>query len=177
MYTSVPLAEAQPRSGVDEGPRRVEATQSDPTPAAAAVAHQVPVVDMDFEDIPEQSYEDFAFRLPTTPEMVYVLGIDDDTVLFEILDFTKEGSASEIIDFFFESTFRRVLYADTGLEVDNGYKLLCQTIDDRPKNGKPVSRKYLMGVVTTAIDRWSEELTDTSMRPNRASRRARRRKR
>lgn len=166
----MPLGEAQARASASP-PSRV----SRETPEESQAPHSAaPVIDMDFEDVPEQSYEEFAFRLPRTPDVVYVLGIEDDTVLFDIMAYTKEGSPNEIIEYFFEETFRRAVYADDGAEVDNGFRMLFEAIDPRPKEGKPVSRKYLMSVVLTAVDHWSEELTDTSMRPNRRHRRRRR---
>lgn len=165
----MPLADAQAQGAASTSRANREAP-ADPPPRI----HAVPAIDMDFEDVPEQSYEDFAFRLHRTPDVVYVLGIDDDSTLFDVLDYTKEGSPNDIIEYFFEETFRRAVYADDGTEVDQGLKVLFDAIDPRPKEGKPVSRKYLMSVVLTAVDHWSEELTDTSMRPNRRHRRRRR---
>lgn len=147
-----------------------------PVPAAAPArpSAPVPVLDIDFADLPEESYEEFAFPLQTTPGNIYVLGIDDDSILFELMEVARDDSPNEIIKFALHSTFRRALDS-SGNEIENGRKVLMEAIDPH-RNGPKERRKYLMDVVLAAVDKWSEELTDASMRPmNRAQRRARRR--
>jgi hypothetical protein len=176
MFTSRPLAEMQAEQAALSSAR---SNGSVPEPETAAQvprrAAPLPVVDISFDDIPEQQYEDFAFPLRTTPGFVYVLGIDDDSVLFEIMEAAREDSPNEIIKFCLSATFRRAVDSE-GNEVENGLRQLMEATDPH-RRGEKESRKYLMEVVMSAIDRWCEELTDTSMRPqNRAQRRARSRR-
>lgn len=168
MFTSRPLADAQ--AELSDKP------ESAGVSASAGPRRAVPVVDINFDDIPEQDYEEFAFPLKTEPGIVWVLGIDDDAILFEIMEAAREDSPNEIIEFCLTSTFRYAVDKN-GHEVDNGLRKLMNAIDPHRK-GPRESRKYLMEVVLSAIDRWCEELTDTSMRtPSRAQRRARSRRR
>lgn len=153
----------------------VPAEQS-PAPAPTRRTAQLPVVDISFEDIPEQEYEDFAFPLKTVPGIVWVLGIEDDAVLFDIMEVTREESPNEIIKFCLSATFKYAV-DEEGNEIENGLKRLMEATDPH-RRGEKESRKYLMEVCMSAVDRWCEELTDTSMRPqNRAQRRARPRRR
>lgn len=174
QFASRPLAELQAEQ------RAAASAPTHPEDDRTITGEQVrpsvtlPALDIHFEDLPDESYEEFHFPLKTTPGIVYTLGIDDDSVLFEIMDVTRDGTPTEIIEFFFDATFRRAVYED-GTEVPNGLKFFQKAINGG-KPGERESRRYLMSVALAAIDRWSEELTDTSMRPmNRAQRRARRR--
>lgn len=179
MFTSRPLADAQAEQG--DTPKTPSAStagaaQPDAAHDTPVRAVRLPVVDISFEDIPEQAYEDFNFPLKTKPDMIFCLGIEDDSVLFEIMEVTREESPNDIITFALTETFKRAVYLD-GTEVPNGLKELRDGIDPH-RRGQKESRKYLMEVVLSAVDRWSEELTDTSMRPqNRAQRRASRQRR
>lgn len=189
MFTSRPLAEQQAEeaaarssssntaASVPVAGRPVE--RSIETTEAMAVSRravQLPVVDINFEDIPEQEYADFAFPLKTAPGIVWVLGIDDDAVLFDIMEVTREDSPNEIIKFCLSATFRYAV-DENGDEIENGLKRLMDFTDPH-RRGEKESRKYLMEVCMSAVDKWCEELTDTSMRPpNRAQRRARPRRR
>jgi hypothetical protein len=172
-FASRPLAEYQAESAAAGASR--DATPPDAGAAAPRVpAAEVPVVDIHFDDLPDEDYAEFVFPLKTTPGIYYVLGIDDDAVLYEVMDVAQHGSPNDIIDYFFKSTFRRAL-DEQGNEVAHGMRILMNAIN-RGVQGARESRRYLMSVVTTAIENWSEEMTDTSMRPmNRAQRRARRR--
>lgn len=172
IFASRPLADYQTQTGDGDAPGDVTAPPS--ATAARAVPRDVPVVDIHFEDLPDEDYAEFVFPLKTTPGIYYVLGIDDDAVLYEVMDVAQHGSPNDIIDYFFKSTFRRAL-DEQGNEVAHGLRILLNAIK-RGVQGTRESRRYLMSVVTTAIENWSEEMTDTSMRPmNRAQRRARRR--
>lgn len=177
MFASRPLAELQAENAAAEQAERER--QAQPVVHDAAPPRQtvpVPVVDISFEDLPDQEYEEFAFPLRVTPENVYVLGIDDDAILFEIMEVSRDESPNAIIEFVLTETFRRAVRAADGTEVENGLKVLLDAINPNRK-GEKESRKYLMEVVLSAIDRWAEELTDTSMRPqNRAQRRRARRR-
>ena len=178
MFTSRPLAEVQDQPSAGQAPSPNGAAAAEPTPVAAAArrAVQLPVVDINFEDIPEQEYADFAFPLKTAPGIVWVLGIDDDAVLFDIMEVTREDSPNEIIKFCLGATFRYAV-DENGDEIENGLKRLMDLTDPH-RRGEKESRKYLMEVCMSAVDKWCEELTDTSMRPqNRAQRRARPRRR
>lgn len=172
MFTSRPLAEMQAEQAASA------ATAPNPTRRpyeGARVATPVPVLDMHFEDLPNEEYAEFNFDLKTTPGVIYTLGIEDDAILFEVMDVAQEGSPNEIIDFFFRSTFRRAVHED-GTPIEHGLRYFLNATSQEKAPGERESRRYLMSVVTTAIDRWTEELTDTSMRPmNRAQRRSRRR--
>lgn len=177
MFASRPLAELQAENAAAE-----QAERERPEPPATIAPEPprrtapVPVLDISFEDLPDQEYEEFNFPLKTTPGVIYTLGIDDDSVLFEIMEVSREESPNEIIMFALSATFRRAVHED-GTEVENGRKMLMDAADPH-RRGEKESRKYLMEVVLSAIDRWTEELTDTSMRPqNRAQRRARSRRR
>lgn len=182
MFASRPLAELQAENAAAEQAERDRRAQP-ATPGPAAVAPEaprraapVPVLDISFEDLPDQEYEEFNFPLKSTPGIIYTLGIDDDSVLFEIMEVSREEGLNETITFCLESTFRRAVYED-GTPVENGRKVFLDAIDPY-RRGEKESRKYLMEVVLSAVDRWSEELTDTSMRPqNRAQRRSRSRRR
>jgi hypothetical protein len=180
MYTSRPLAEAQAEQSTPQpiagNTNTPAAAEPEPTGATPRRAAQLPVVDINFEDIPEQQYEDFAFPLKTAPGIVWVLGIDDDAVLFDIMEVTREDSPNEIIKFCLGATFRYAV-DESGEEIENGLKKLMDYTDPH-RRGEKESRKYLMEVVMSAVDKWCEELTDTSMRPQtRAQRRARPRRR
>ena len=182
MFASRPLAELQAENAAAaQAERERQAASAAPAPATVAPeavrrTAPVPVLDISFEDLPDQAYEEFNFPLKTTPGIIYTLGIDDDSVLFEIQEVAMEESQNAIMMFAFESTFRRAVYED-GTEVENGRKVFFDAIDPH-RRGQKESRKYLLEVVLSAIDRWAEELTDTSMRPqNRAQRRARSRRR
>jgi hypothetical protein len=180
MFASRPLAELQAENAAAEQAEKERRAQPaaaiDPTPAPVRRAAPVPVLDISFEDLPDQDYEEFNFPLKNTPGIVYTLGIEDDSVLFEIMEASREDSPNEIIKFCLSATFRRAVYED-GTPVDNGLKVLLEATDPH-RRGEKESRKYLMEVVLSAIDRWTEELTDTSMRPqNRSQRRARARRR
>lgn len=172
MFASRPLAELQAEQAANaertfEGARAV-------TTEAPRRAAPVPVLDINFEDLPDEAYEEFAFPLQTTPGTIYVLGIEDDSILFEIQEVARDEAANDIIKFALHSTFRRAIDAE-GNEIEDGLKILMDAIDPNRKGPKE-RRKYLMEVVLAAVDKWSEELTDVSMRPmNRAQRRARRR--
>lgn len=171
MFASRPLADyqAQPQVLEPEAPRDM-ATAG----AGARERHEVPVVDIHFEDLPDEEFAEFVFPLETTPGVYYVLGIDDDAVLYDIQDVARDASNNDIIDFVFKHTFRRALN-EQGEEIGQGLRMLLNAVN-KGVRGKRESRRYLMSVVTTAVENWSEELTDTSMRPmNRAQRRARRR--
>jgi hypothetical protein len=182
MFASRPLAELQAENAAAEQAereRRAAPAAAVPATVAAEAPRRmapVPVLDISFEDLPDQEYEEFNFPLKTTPGVIYTLGLDDDSVLFEIQEVAMEESQNQIILFALNATFRRAVYED-GTEVENGRKMLMDAIDPHRRGAKE-SRKYLMEVVLSAIDRWTEELTDTSMRPqNRAQRRARSRRR
>lgn len=177
MFASRPLGEYQAQTAkadaeaaAHRGAAAVAAAPAEPVYRA----REIPVVDIHFDDLPDEEYAEFNFPLKTTPGVVYTLGIEDDSVLFEIADIAQDGSPNDIINYFFKATFRRAT-DEHGNEIENGMRYLQNAIS-RGKPGDRESRRYLMSVVTTAIDNWSEELTDTSMRPaNRAQRRARRR--
>lgn len=172
MFASRPLADYQAEQAEAAEP---ETPKDLAVSNVGAKAHrEVPVVDIHFEDLPDEEFAEFVFPLKTTPGVYYVLGIDDDAVLFEIQDVARDGSQNDVIDYFFKSTFRRAL-DDQGEEISHGLRMLLNAVT-KGVRGQRESRRYLMSVVTTAIENWSEELTDTSMRPmNRAQRRARRR--
>lgn len=172
MFASRPLADYQAQTAkaaivdakvVNSGPSEPEYRTRD-----------IPVVDIHFEDLPDEPYEEFNFPLKTTPGVIYTLGVEDDAVLFQVMDVAQDGSPNDIIDYFFKATFRRAIDED-GHEIDNGMRYLQNAIS-KGRPGQRESRRYLMSVVMAAIEKWTEELTDTSMRPaNRAQRRARRR--
>lgn len=172
MFASRPLAELQAENAKSD--RGASAVAGPPDLGAPSRAHQAPVVDIHFEDLPDEEYAEFIFPLKTTPGVYYVLGIDDDAVLYEVMDVARDGSPNDIIDYFFKATFRRAL-DESGNEITHGMRMLMNAIK-KGVRGEHESRRYLMSVVSTAIENWSEEMTDTSMRPmNRAQRRARRR--
>lgn len=180
MFTSRPLAELQAEQIQQAEAVKAKSNGSAPIDVGAAAAPrrtaQLPVVDINFEDLPEQEYEDFAFPLKTVPGTVWVLGIDDDAVLFDIMEVAREETPNEIIKFCLGATFRYAV-DEEGNEVENGLRKLIDATDAH-RRGEKESRKYLMEVVMSAIDKWCEELTDTSMRPqSRAQRRARPRRR
>lgn len=173
MFASRPLADYQAETA--------QAARSLDTPAVTAApaepvhrTRDVPVVDIHFEDLPDEPYEEFNFPLKTTPGVVYTLGVEDDAVLFQVMDVAQDGSPNDIIDYFFKATFRRAV-DEHGQEIENGMRYFQNAIS-KGRPGQRESRRYLMSVVMAAIERWTEELTDTSMRPmNRAQRRSRRR--
>lgn len=177
-FASRPLAELQAEQAAESakiiaGPD-FEAEPLRAVNSAGRVA--APIIDISFEDLPEQEYEEFAFPLKVTPDIVYVLGIEDDAILFEIMEVSREESPNQIIEFVLSQTFRRAVNAHDGSEIQNGLKVMLDAINPDRK-GEHESRKYLMEVVLSAIDRWAEELTDTTMRPqNRAQRRRARRR-
>jgi len=173
MFTSRPLADYQVESIASAPTADTEAVA--PVPAEPAQRlHEVPVVDIHFDDLPDEPYEEFHFPLKTTPGVVYTLGVEDDAVLFQVMDVAQDGSPNDIIDYFFKATFRRAI-DEHGTEIENGLRHFQNAIS-RGRPGQRESRRYLMSVVMAAIERWTEELTDTSMRPmNRSQRRARRR--
>lgn len=182
MFASRPLAELQAeQAAAEQAERERRAAPAAVVPATVAAEAPrrtvpVPVLDISFEDLPDQDYEEFNFPLKTTPGVIYTLGIEDDGVLFEIMEVLREDSLNEAITFALGATFRRAVHED-GTEVENGRKMFLDAIDPH-RRGEKESRKYLMEVVGSAIDRWTEELTDTSMRPqNRAQRRSRSRRR
>lgn len=173
-FTSQPLASYQ------AGNDTTASVFDPPTPrgasdgGAALQARPAPVLDIHFDDLPNEDYGEFNFPLRTTPGVIFTLGVDDDAVLFQIMDVAQDGSPNDIIDYFFKATFRRAV-DEHGVEIPNGLRFFQNAINGG-KPGERESRRYLMSVVTTAIDHWTEELTDTSARPmNRAQRRARRR--
>jgi len=171
---SRPLAELQAEQ--PEHTPKPGGYTAEPMIAAEAVKPSVPLpaLDIHFEDLPDQEYEEFNFPLKTTPGVVYTLGIDDDAVLFAIMDVAAEGTTNDIIAYFFDATLRRAVHED-GTPVDKPLKYFQKAIDPKRREERE-SRRYLMSVITTAVDQWTEELTDTSMRPmNRAQRRSRRR--
>lgn len=170
MFASRPLADYQAEADRNEGETRAVAASPEPVQRP----REVPVVDIHFDDLPDQEYAEFSFPLKTVPGVVFTLGIDDDAVLFQLADVANEGTLNDIISFVFKSTFRRAV-DEYGNEVEHGLRLLMNAMT-KGKPGERESRRYLMSVVNTAVEQWSEELTDTSMRPaNRAQRRARRR--
>jgi hypothetical protein len=177
MFASRPLAELQAENAAaEQAERERQAQPATIAPEPPRRTAPVPVLDISFEDLPDQDYEEFNFPLKNSPGVIYTLGIDDDGVLFEIMEVLREDSLNEAISFALSATFRRAVYED-GTEVENGRKMFLDAIDPH-RRGEKESRKYLMEVVGSAIDRWTEELTDTSMRPqNRAQRRARSRRR
>lgn len=173
MFTSRPLADYQVESIASAPTADTEAAASVPAEPVQR-PHEVPVVDIHFDDLPDEPYEEFHFPLKTTPGVVYTLGVEDDAVLFQVMDVAQDGSPNDIIDYFFKATFRRAV-DEHGAEIENGLRHFQNAIS-RGRPGQRESRRYLMSVVMAAIERWTEELTDTSMRPmNRSQRRARRR--
>lgn len=173
MFASRPLADYQAEH-TPTAPT-IESSVVSSAPAEPSYrAREVPVVDIHFEDLPDEPYEEFNFPLKTTPGVVYTLGVDDDAVLFQVMDVAQDGSLNEIIDYFFKATFRRAV-DEHGNEIENGMRYFQNAIS-KGRPGERESRRYLMSVAMAAIEKWTEELTDTSMRPmNRSQRRARRR--
>jgi hypothetical protein len=168
IFASRPLAEYQAEAA------RETTSLNGVNAAPITQAQPMPVLDIHFDDLPDEEYAEFNFPLRTTPGVIYTLGVEDDAVLFQIMDVAQDGSPNDIISYFFKSTFRRAV-DENGAEIDNGLRYFQNAISTG-KPGQRESRRYLMSVVTTAIEHWTEELTDTSMRPmNRAQRRARRR--
>lgn len=161
LFTSRPLAEAQ----ADEA-RRTAAG------APARTIKPLPIVDMNLDDLPETTYDDFVFQLKG---ITYYLGIDDDRVLFDISEANMtDTSPSELFDFFFESTYRKAL-DEEGEEIADGLERLLDATALEPAGGaKPVPRRSVLKVMTAAIEGWMAELTDTNVRPNRRARRTRR---
>lgn len=171
MFASRPLADYQAQAQASEPEASREATAPS---VGATQRREVPVVDIHFDDLPDEEFAEFVFPLETTPGVYYVLGIEDDAVLYDIQEVARDASNNDIIDYVFKHTFRRALN-EQGEEIGQGLRMLLNAIN-KGVRGKRESRRYLMSVVTTAVENWSEELTDTSMRPmNRAQRRARRR--
>jgi hypothetical protein len=174
MFASRPLAEMQAEQAAEKQRSYTDAPAIAAETAQAVRPAPMPTLDIHFEDLPDQDYAEFNFPLKTTPGVVYTLGIDDDAVLYEVMDVAAEGTPTDILDFFFAATLRRAVYAD-GSPVEKPLKYFLKATDPKRADQRE-SRRYLMSVVTTAIDQWTEELTDTSMRPvNRAQRRSRRR--
>lgn len=173
MFASRPLADYQAETA--KAAATVDSSVVASGPAEPTYrTRDVPVVDIHFEDLPDEPYEEFNFPLKSTPGVVYTLGVEDDAVLFQVMDVAQDGSPNDIIDYFFKATFRRAI-DENGHEIENGMRFLQNAIS-KGRPGERESRRYLMSVVMAAIEKWTEELTDTSMRPaNRAQRRARRR--
>lgn len=161
LFTSRPAAEA--------GKKHAKTSPVEP-PQQRSVRPQ-PIVDMNLDDIPESSYDDFTFQLRGN---VYTLGIEDDGILFEIAELSMdEVSPTELYEYFFERTFRRAV-DDDGNEIADGLGQLLRTIAARPRDGsRPIPRKSLLRIMNTAVDDWMGELTDTNMRPKRRSGRRR----
>lgn len=159
LFTSRPLAEAQ-----------AEAAQRAAQPGTPQrPLRPLPIVDMNLDDLPETTYADFVFQLGG---ITYYLGIEDDRVLFDISEANMaEGSPTQLFDFFFEETYRKALDED-GNELADGLDRLMEAIALEPADGrKPVPRRNLLKVMTTAVEGWMAELTDTNVRPNRRARR------
>lgn len=130
-----------------------------------------PIVDINLDDIPESSYDEFRFLLKGN---IYTLGIEDDSILFEIAEMSMdEVSPTELFEYFFERTFRKATDED-GNEIPDGLETLIAAVAARPRDGsRPVPRKSLLRIMNTAVEDWMGELTDTSMRPKRRSGRRR----
>lgn len=161
LFTSRPLGEAQ-----------AEAAQQAAQPGGAPrTVRPLPIVDMNLDDLPETTYADFVFQLRG---ITYYLGIDDDRVLFDISDANlTDTSPSQLFDYFFEETYRKALDED-GNELPDGLERLMEAIALEPAGDEaPVPRRSLLKVMRTAVEGWMGELTDTNVRPNRRSRRAR----
>lgn len=175
LFTSRPLADVQsiPGEVVPEKPKTSRAkdrTKSGPT-ASERVVRPQPIVDLNLDDVPETDYSDFRFLLKGN---VYTLGIDDDSVLFEISEMTMdEVTPTELFEYFFERTFRDAV-DEEGNEIPDGLEVLLAAVAQRPKDrSKPVPRKSLLRIMNSAVDEWMGELTDVSMRPKRRSGRRR----
>lgn len=160
MFTSRPLADAQ------------NAVPSEPEQADASTPHAVrpqPIVDMNLDEVPETDYAPFTFQLKG---VVYTLGIDDDSILFEVAESSMDDiGPNELFEFFFERTFRSAV-DEYGKEVPDGMGHLLRVIDPRPRDGsRPVPRRHLLRIMNSAVEGWMGELTDVSMRPQRRGRR------
>lgn len=162
LFTSRPLADAQKQYATA-------------TPVADSVPTRpikpMPIVDINLDDVPESSYQDFVFQLRGN---IYTLGIDDDSILFDIAEMSMDEVApSELFEVFFERTFRKAL-DEEGNEIEDGLGALLKAIAPRPRDGsQPIPRKSLLRIMNTAVDEWMAELTDTNMRPKRRSGRRR----
>lgn len=169
LFTSRPLADAQ-KQYAQTSPAGSHGQQQEHQ--GPRTVRPQPIVDVNLDDVPESSYDEFVFQLRGN---VYTLGIEDDSILFEIAEMSMDEVApSELFDYFFERTFRRAV-DDDGNEIKDGLGVLLRAIDPRPKDGsRPVPRKSLLRIMNTATDDWMGELTDTSMRPKRRSGRRRR---
>lgn len=163
LFTSRPLADAQKEYA------KATAVPSGPAPKQAV--RPQPIVDLNLDDVPESEYGEFVFQLKGN---VYTLGIDDDSVLFEIAEMSMDEVApTELFEVFFERTFRRARN-EHGEDIEDGLGELLKAIAARPRDGsRPIPRKNLLRTMNTAVDDWMGELTDTSMRPRRRSGRRR----
>lgn len=156
LFTSRPLADAQ---------KQYAQATTVPASSQQRVVRPQPVVDINLDEVPEVEYQEFTFQLQGN---VYTLGIEDDGVLFEIADLSADDlNPSEILEVFFERTFRRARN-EHGEELEDGLEHLLKVTAQRPRDGsRPIPRKNLLRIMNTAVEDWMGELTDTSVRPAR----------
>lgn len=170
LFTSRPLGEAQAEPSAQHAPTGPAAHGAEQPRQQRSVRPQ-PIVDINVDDIPESTYDDFVFQLKGN---LYTLSIEDDSILFEIAEMSMdEVGPTELFEYFFERTFAKAVDED-GNEIEDGLGVLLKAIAKRPRDGsRPIPRKSLLRIMNTAVEDWMGELTDTSMRPKRRSGRRR----
>jgi hypothetical protein len=155
----VPAPPAVPPIAADTGVSMSAVTQ------AAAAAPPVVVV-LDLDDLPEPEYPQVSFRLQG---ITYVLHIQDAHVLVELAEFGREEDLEidEVFDFFFDTTFHSAFDAN-GVPVVDGLNHLKKVLRQTNEQGQHVvSLTKTSRILMSAVETWSSQLSDTSMRPER----------
>jgi hypothetical protein len=171
----MPLGQAQAQAAAAQQFQQQQAVTNQLVPPQAAVPALPPVVvDLDLDDISDEPFTPQTFRLGG---IVYTLQLDDDNLLTELGDFEQDGNLDldELHRFFFTETFAGATDSN-GQNVPDGLNRLLAEIMAVDENGKRKVSLRKRGMITeTAVSKWADELTDTSMRPTRRNRSDRRR--
>jgi hypothetical protein len=168
---SMPLADAQ----------ALAAQQHNPYPAANTPVQQPTnptpppvVVDLDLDQIPDQTYTPQTFRLGGN---VYTLVLTDDHLLAELssMGLGGEMEVDEMHETFFARTYHSAVDA-SGRDITDGYKVMFDALFGRDSTGKAnLSLTKRSQLIDAAIETWGNQLSDTSMRPGRRNNRQDRR--
>jgi len=141
------------------------------SPAVPAIEQVPVVVDIDLDDVDEPEFTPQVCRAGGD---VYVLSLKDDYLLAEFSAWARDGDVFDLYENFYAETLVSGTDSD-GMALSDAFKHLWDKVEKRE-----ISLRKISKMAQDAVEVWTEELTDTSMRPgrrNRADRRSAKRRR